>query len=455
MTDSESNKAFRAERSVQLRRLPALQRSSFAAILALLAKAFDQVDAVLRDAPSDYERWVLPALQRSIREAMATLADEATRQLEGDIDAAWAAGIEMVDQPIAAGGVEIAAVLPQVDVRQLAAMRTFLTGKIRDLTAAMVEQVNTEIGLVAIGAKPPSDAVTAIAAMRDGAVGRSRAITIVRTELGRAYETAGQERKLQASKLLPGLRKQWRRSGKLHSRLTHDVIDGQIRKIDEPFDVAREKIMYPRDPKASARNTINCGCTSLPLMKSWEVSHPREMPVGTREMALSPAKRRLDDMRALAIDSWSRQIASGRTRPRGTVRIAGGLDPTTTAFLAEKDAAPVSGDLAVSDRQIAHMLRDTKARRGSGLPLRLVRRLPAILDRPRAILWDKNAKTPTLVYVVEAGGAEKRLATFVVKLRDFDRRQGQQRANFVVTGGLVNATTLADASRYELVRGVI
>ncbi len=54
--------------------------------------------------------------------------------------------------------------------------------------------------------------------------GRSRGLTVVRTELGRAYSVAGQARMAQAMEELPGLRKQWRRSGKIHSRLTHPAL---------------------------------------------------------------------------------------------------------------------------------------------------------------------------------------------------------------------------------------
>ena len=80
--------------------------------------------------------------------------------------------------------------------------------------------------------------------------GRSRALTIVRTELGRAYSLAGQQRMEQASEVLPGLRKQWRRSGKLRARLTHDAIDGQLRDADKPAG-ARRRDRQLRLPVAS------------------------------------------------------------------------------------------------------------------------------------------------------------------------------------------------------------
>ena len=99
----------------------------------------------------------------------------------------------------------------------------------------------------------------------------SRARTVVRTELGRAYSVAGQERMKQAAEELPGLRKQWRRSGALHARITHDHADGQVRPVDEKFMVGGEELDFPRDSAGTPGNTINCGCQFLPWMANWEM----------------------------------------------------------------------------------------------------------------------------------------------------------------------------------------
>ncbi len=113
------------------------------------------------------------------------------------------------------------------------------------------------------------------------------------TELGRAYSVAGQERFDQAGEVLPGLKKQWRRSGKRFSRPAHDVADGEVVGVDETFAVGGEALRFPRDPAASAKNTVNCGCASLPFMESWEVRHPGPKPFTPDELARDPAKRDL------------------------------------------------------------------------------------------------------------------------------------------------------------------
>ncbi len=43
----------------------------------------------------------------------------------------------------------------------------------------------------------------------------------------------------------------------------HQAADGQVQKIDEPFLVSGESLMYPGDTTGSAGNVINCRCTVL------------------------------------------------------------------------------------------------------------------------------------------------------------------------------------------------
>ena len=123
--------------------------------------------------------------------------------------------------------------------------------------------------------------------------GRARALTLIRTELGRAYSLAGQQRMAQATEVLPGLKKQWRRSGKLRARLSHDAIDGQLRDPAQPFSVAGASLMFPRDPTGPASETVNCGCQALPWMESWEVLHPGRRPFSAEEIARNPIRAEL------------------------------------------------------------------------------------------------------------------------------------------------------------------
>ena len=300
-TDAERNKAFRKERAKRSRALPRIQRETDAEIGRLLRRTDRDLRAQLAGDASDFTRFLNPQLRRSVRSTLETLGAQAGETLSGGAGQAWDAGVALVDEPINAGlaletpGVRIAADLASVDIRQLRAMRTFLTDKMAEVSVQAVNRVNTQLGLVATGVQTPGDAVGHIAKLLQST--RGRAITIVRTELGRAYSTAAQERQAIARERLPGLKKQWRRSGKLHSRIEHDAADGQIREVDKAFNIGGVELMYPRDPAAPAAETINCGCQSLPYMESWEASgalaNPGRRAFTDDEIAARPVRAEL------------------------------------------------------------------------------------------------------------------------------------------------------------------
>lgn len=448
----ERDTAFEEERDRQEKRLPAIQADTEKEVSRLLDEATKEIQAILAGAPTDYQSWSLPQLQKSINQVAAELGESMATVSTDAASTAWAAGIDLVDAPIeAAIGLTLAPVIPAVDPRQLMAMRTFMTDRLKNVALEAANRINSELGLVIIGSRTPSEAVGRVAAiLQDGS--RGRALTIVRTEVGRAYSTASQERKILAAERLPGLKKQWRRSAKRHSRVTHDAADGQVVGVNEPFKVGGTSIMYPRDPKAPAKHTINCGCMSLPYMADWEVKHPKERPFTPEELAGSGAKRRLDDLQVNAFDSWAKKLASGKLKAAGNFETAGQFAQPVQQLLARKNIQPATMEIGVSDRQVLHMLREAKATKGKALPAQIVRRLPSALSAPKAVLWDRGAKNPTLIYVVEVPGKAK-LGKVVVRLGDLEKRNRHRRHNWIVSGGLVDRTALTDPNAYDVVMG--
>lgn len=455
MVRDPRDKAFLDERRRQMQRLPAILAATDDELAALLKAALDDVRATLAGGTSDFEAFRLQMLERSIVRRLAELGEDMAKAVSARAGEAWAAGVEAVDAPIGAGGIQLDALLADVDIRQLQAMRTFMTGRMRDVSTTVAGQINAQLGLALIGTQTPQDAIGAVAQLVEG--GRSRARMIVRTEVGRAYSTAAQARKVQAQPLLPGLRKQWRRSGKIHSRFAHDLADGQIRKPDEPFLINGVALMHPRDPAAPAAETVNCGCVSLPFMASWEMRHPGERPVSQTELERSPTKRRLQEMQTAAyqstVDGVAKRLAAGTPiKVTGDFHAIGALSETVQTFLRNKGIDPATLEIGITDRQVAHMLRTTKQRRGAALPAAIVRDLPARLKQPKAILFDTRSKDPRLLYVFDVPGG---LGTAAVKIRDREKRARAQRHNWLVTGGLVDRKTLIDPGAFETVTGAL
>lgn len=298
MTDKEKNKAFNAARREVLKQRSAIQADTRAEIVRLLKVALDQIAITLAGQPSDYQLWALPKLQAEINRVLAEFGERGAAVIGTAAGTAWQAGQDLIDKPLDAGGIRIAPMVPHLDTRQLMAMRTFMTDRIKDIGVQAANKINSALGLVVIGAQSPGDVIGQVSVIL-GDPSRQRATTIVRTELGRVFAVASNERMLQASQHVPGLQKQWRRSGKIHSRLHHDAADGQVQDTDKPFVIhsprGSVKLMYPHDPKAPAAETINCGCISLPYMAHWNMATPGRKPYSENELALSPTKRMLND----------------------------------------------------------------------------------------------------------------------------------------------------------------
>lgn len=268
MTPEQRFAAFMREQTRQLAAWNAERRASAGDVMRVLARAESKVQAVLKNAPTDWQSYHMPKLKRAIAKAMEETALELKKAAELHQGRAFSFGRASLDLPLGVAGFKVDLLTPVMNTRQLSAMRAFMTDRMENVAARAVEKINGQLGLVMAGAQSPTDAINSISALLQG--DRGRALTVMRTEVGRAYSVAAQERMEETRHYLPGLKKQWRKSGKLRGRLEHIAADGQEREVDEPFDVGGEKLMFPRDPNGSARNTINCGCESLPWMDSWE-----------------------------------------------------------------------------------------------------------------------------------------------------------------------------------------
>lgn len=298
MTDKEKDKAFKAARSAELKRRTLIQSDTRAEIVRLLKVAQEQIALTLASQPSDYQLWSLSNLNKEINRVLAEFGEAAGSTIGTAAGDAFQSGQDLIDKPLEAGGVRLSGVLPRIDTQLLMAMRTFMSDRIKNIGIEAANKINSELGLVVIGAQSPGDAIGRVKDIL-GEPSRARATGIIRTELGRVYEVASQLRKEQASELLPGLKKQWRRSGKIHSRMHHDAADGQVQEVSKPFLIHTPrgplKMMHPHDPKAPASEVINCGCLSIPFMESWTVATPGRKPYTPDELARSPTKRMLND----------------------------------------------------------------------------------------------------------------------------------------------------------------
>ncbi|MBX9944908.1 MAG: hypothetical protein K2Y40_12570 [Reyranella sp.] len=140
---------------------------------------------------------------------------------------------------------------------------------------------------------------------------------------------------------------------------------------------------------------------------------------------------------------------------RGDMRVVGALPAKVLDFLATPAIGrrPESGAIVITDHAVKHIMRQSK---GALRPsIDTMRRLPELMARPAAILWDRDKRN--LVWVIELQDDRgTRLIVDVDRLertRDVRGKRQAIRTNVVVSGQLVNVQALRDARRYELVDG--
>lgn len=260
----------------QLKRVVALVASKFNGLRSLVVGALGGVDtqALQRQVSS---------LINDLRRASGVFQREVTADVLNAFDEAKELGQEVIDQPLIAAAVRVAA--PDVTLPLMQVLSDFTADRITNLSAAVISEISLELRLGALGAKDVHDVIDAVTAKlrtaRAGDAGfgslAARGEAIVRTELGRIHSLAGQRRMEQAAETMPDLMKEWIHSGNPRfPRDGHVAYSGTRVPVHERFLVApviggtREALLCPRDPAGSARSVVRCRCDALPWRPSWE-----------------------------------------------------------------------------------------------------------------------------------------------------------------------------------------
>lgn len=291
-------KAFLAAIKQRLAERGALLLATEAGVIDQLKAARALILEQLAAQPGDFAQWRLPQLLEQIEAVLAGALGRAAGVADQGLRAAWQQGEDFVDKPLAAGGLNVEIQLPVLDTTVLQQMRAFTAMRFKDVATEAATKISRQLGLVTLGAQTPFEAIKQIQTLLGNESPR-RATTIVRTEVSRAFALASDQRLTQAAKVVPGLGKQWRRSGKIHSRWTHDLMDGQVVEAGKTFKVPSmdggfDLMQHPHDPTAPADQNINCGCVALPYRASWAVATPGAKPFTEQELKLDGRKAALD-----------------------------------------------------------------------------------------------------------------------------------------------------------------
>ncbi|NEZ40276.1 phage minor head protein [Paenibacillus alvei] len=98
---------------------------------------------------------------------------------------------------------------------------------------------------------------------KEGPFSMQRAVRVART-MSTAAANGGKVEGWKQSEVVTG--KKWRSAGGSRTRKTHRKANGQVKPLDEPFEVGKSKLMYPGDPSGEAKEIVNCRCTMQSVM---------------------------------------------------------------------------------------------------------------------------------------------------------------------------------------------
>lgn len=140
---------------------------------------------------------------------------------------------------------------------------SFLQGRqnfLRDIADAIHQQIEEQLIEGINGGETMQELADRVRGAFNG-ISRERAMRIAMTETAAAYGSARQEALEQS-----GIEwKQWLTSGNDNVRPSHQLANGQRRRINEPFNVGGASLMHPSDGSLGAppEEVINCHCVSI------------------------------------------------------------------------------------------------------------------------------------------------------------------------------------------------
>lgn len=244
-------------------------------IVALLNQSRKNIIDRLADiAPERFEAQHLRALMAEVDVEIERLTPAAGRVIAGGSDEAFQDGAALIDKKIAK--TPLAIKMPMLDEKLLKQAVEFQADKIKDITTDLRKRIRTEVQLGVLGAKTPADVRAAIGTKLLLAPVEARPVSIfgnvaaqaeriARTEVGRVYSLATDERLKQVATIEPRARKFWIATPGPMTRDSHIAAGDRYSEddpipVDEPFRVGGADLMFPRDPAGPPEETINCRC---------------------------------------------------------------------------------------------------------------------------------------------------------------------------------------------------
>ena len=289
------NQDFNAKVRELMKQARALPPAARRVVLELLDEARKRILADLAGVnPSSFQAAQLRQLKASIDAAFAQFRGQATAAINQLQSRGFDLGVGMVEQPLASAGIPTPA-LGGLSRTTLGIAQGYTADLIQGLSADAAAKVNGAIQRAFLGGQPMTEIVEQIGQALAGDKGFTgifsqvgeRAVMVAETEILRVHSIAGQARLEETREHIPELKKQWRWVPAARApRITHQMASGQVREVNEAFEVGGEELMYPRDPAGSPGNTINCHCVLVPYFDAADLKPTSGQEKTLRDLGL-------------------------------------------------------------------------------------------------------------------------------------------------------------------------
>ena len=226
--------------------------------------------------PGSYSSAQLQMLKSQVDRLMAQFAQQASAIVEKFEEQTYQQTARSIDATVSAAATATVAVQPVLDRSALQVVQGYTADLITGLSRDAAGKINASIQRAYLGRADLTQLVKQIGAARYGSaftgifsqVGE-HTVNVALNEIRRLQSIVSFARIRDLKQRHPNLGKGWRHIPVARvPRVAHILADGQVVAVEEPFIVGGEELMYPRDPKGSAANTINCSCLLYPAVSN-------------------------------------------------------------------------------------------------------------------------------------------------------------------------------------------
>lgn len=230
--------------------------------------------AILSTATKDWQIAQAKALLIEIERQMKAWAAVSSSIATGRLPDVADLGVEQVMAALKGGGVGFSlGAAPMISRDFVAVSAQTMPQLITDVSNEVISKVGRILTRSVLAQRSPLDAMHEIGTLTGKGVFKSafeRGETILRTEYGRIAQTANHTTLIEFARTNDGLGKEWSAVVDGRTRPSHAAASGEVRKVDQAFDIGGYPALYPHDPRLPASESVACRCISVPWSKGWE-----------------------------------------------------------------------------------------------------------------------------------------------------------------------------------------